>query len=381
MAEDIQEDGSEEKKNQKVGSQDDDDFGLPDLEFEELEELDLDSDDEKEESGLDVIDEVEIDDSSMNDKKDEPDLEDENLSIDLSVDPDQEASRVLEGEEEEEDNGIDFSSSDQSAINLSEENTESIFASDPDAASDSEGDSLFGDSENFSGGSIFESDEIELKEEDKQEFQSADEAELPSGYKPYSDENEKGGFAKIIIFGAIGITLIGLAFLFAPRPEGDDSAPDKETKTVAETEKPKAKSTQKQAPKEESEKVATPKADSKKKTIDTAKKVAKKSTPAPKVVKKVSKPASSAPAGEIINVQAKTGRSYIVIGSFIDQDIANDFAKELSGKGKGAKVIFPYGKSKRYRVSIADFDSYSDAAAQINSYKSTYGDGAWALKY
>lgn len=380
MAEDIPEDGSEEKKNQKTGSQDDDDFGLPDLEFEELEELDLDFDDEKEASDEDSIDEVEIDDSSIDDGKEEQVEEqvivDEDLNVDESVDPDQEASRVVEGDDDD-DSGIDFSSSDDSSTDLSEENTESIFASDPDVASDSEEGSIFGDSEDFSGGSIFESDEIALKEEEQEEFQSADEAELPAGYKPYSDQSDKGGFTKIIIFGAIGITLIGLAFLFAHKQGGDEAATHKETKTVAKTEKPKAV-------KKETEKVAPPKSDVPKKAEDPPEKVTKKVTPAvpaTKVVEKVSKPASTAPAGEIVNVQAKTGRSYIIIGSFIDQDIANDFAKDLSGKGMGAKVIFPYGKSKRYRVSVADFDSYSDAAAQLNSYKSTYGDGTWALKY
>ena len=375
MAEDIQEDGSEEKKNQKTGSQDDDDFGLPDLEFEELEELDLDFDDEKEASDEDAIDEVEIDDGKE-EQVEEQVIVDEDLNVDESVDPDQEASRVVGGDDDD-DSGIDFSSSDDSSTNLSEENTESIFASDPDVASDSEEGSIFGDSEDFSGGSIFESDEIALKEEEQEEFQSADEAELPAGYKPYSDQSDKGGFTKIIIFGAIGITLIGLAFLFAHKQGGDEAATHKETKTVVKTEKPKAV-------KKETEKVASPKPEVKKKTEASSEKkevVTKKAAPATKVVEKVSKPASTAPAGEIVNVQARTGRSYIIIGSFIDQDIANDFAKELSGKGLGAKVIFPYGKSKRYRVSVADFDSYSDAAAQLNSYKSTYGDGTWALKY
>jgi len=344
---------------------------LPDLEFEELEELDLDFDDEKEGSDEEV--EVDIEEIIVAEEENETTTNDSDLVIDQGVDPDQDASRVLE-DEEDDDNGIDFSSSDVETTDLGEESTDSMFSSDSDGVSDSEGDSLFGDSEDFSGGSIFESDEIALKEEEQPEFQSADEAELPSGYKPYSDENEKGGFTKIIIFGTIGITLIGLVFLFAPRQEGDDIETHKETKTVVKTEKPKAT-------KKETEKAASPKSDDKKKATDSSVKVTKKATPAPKVVEKVSKPASAAPAGEIINVQAKTGRAYIIIGSFIDQDLANDFAKELSGKGKGAKVIFPYGKSKRYRVSIADFDSYSDAAAQINSYKSTYGEGAWALKY
>ena len=124
MAEDLHKEGFEEDKKQNSGSKDDDDFGLPDLEFEELEELDLDLDD-----GLNDI-------SS----------------------PDELAALGMADED-------DGNSSD------------SLFAADDNASSDSD---VFGsdsDSE-FEGGSIFASD-TNLKEEEKMEFESADDAELP----------------------------------------------------------------------------------------------------------------------------------------------------------------------------------------------------------
>ena len=265
MAEDIQEEGSEEKKK-GTDSQDDDDFGLPDLEFEELEELDLDFEDESEEPDEEMVSEVE--ESIIIEAEEETISNDTDQIIEEVVDPDQDASRVLEGEDEE-DGGLDFSSSEDSGSDFGNEDTESIFASDPDVTSDSDGDSLFGESDDLDGGSIFESDDIALKEEEpKEEFQAAEDAELPSGYKPYSDEGAKGGFAKIIIFGAIGITLIGLVFLFAHKQGGgDEKAHKEEIKTIAKVDKPKAKVEEKSASKEEktrvdADKVDEPKSDS-----------------------------------------------------------------------------------------------------------------------
>ena len=92
-------------------------------------------------------------------------------------------------------------------------------------------------------------------------------------------------------------------------------------------------------------------------------------------------PAQSANAGEIVQVTDKLGRSYVIVGSFIDQDLAMDYAKVLSSQGNGVKIIHPFGKVKRYRVSIADFGTYADASGQLNTYKSSFGDQVWALKY
>ena len=140
----------------------------------------------------------------------------------------------------------------------------------------------------------------------------------------------------------------------------------KKVEKVASAKKPVSKPASEA--KEGSEKPAEAKADNTKESKtttgtppakNTTKTAAKSST-----AKKSPKPGSNAPAGEIVEIQSKTGRSYIIIGSFIDQE-----------------VIFPYGKSKRYRVSVIDFDSYADAMAQIGTYKTTYGEDIWTLKY
>ena len=492
MSEDQQKEGSEEEKKENLSSQDDDDFGLPDLEFEELEELDLDmeedsneslsgegdtldigddfgldSDDEEEpveKLGVDSLEPSDQDVSALNEGIDEVedvldsaqlisdrlgDVEDtstgeeygSNINYDdLLSDADQEVesepSDKIEDDELAELANIDIDSEDDyssqqdddladigspdelAALGIAEEeetpseiqdevgleSTESLFGSDSDNELESDS-NIFGDSddgEDFGGGSIFASDgddEVNLTEETTEEFQEQEESELPPTYKPYSEDSGKGGFAKVIIFGAILFAVIGFIFWFVS--DKSDKPASHEQVAKAKTEKPATKpaassdekgkaedendssseetkktdnTTSKTTPTKES--AAKPKATATKPKATTSKPAAAKPKP-----KAAPKPASTAPAGEIVAVTASTGRTYVIIGSFIDEDLANDYAKEISGSGKGVKVISPYGKSKRYRVSIADFASYSDAAPQMDSFKSEYSPDVWALKY
>ncbi|MFY0650649.1 MAG: SPOR domain-containing protein [Cyclobacteriaceae bacterium] len=287
------------------------------------------------------------------------------------------------------------------ALGIDEEeetSTESLFAADPDVSSESADSDIFGgEDDDFEGGSIFASDDVALEStESKEEFEApAEEDALPPTYKPYADEETKGGFAKVIIFGALGFAIVGFIFYFFFMQSGGAAGEKHVAKKTTEVKKTTPTKTKKETASKEaddSKEVAKssdkpePKKASGNKTTGTSEAKAKtpapkKKAPAKKVSKPKPKPASTAPAGEIVNIQAKTGRSYVIIGSFIDEDLANDFAKELSTSGSGVKVIFPYGNSKRYRVSIADFGSYSDATAQIGGYKASYGEDIWTLKY
>lgn len=400
MAEDPHKEGFEEDKKQNSGSKDDDDFGLPDLEFEELEELDLDLDDDSSEvsqvkddsssaaldEGIDEVEDV-LDSAQLISDRLGDDSVDENSNNDggIGEEENSELETIDNNFDDQNDDLNDISSPDElAALGIADEDdgnsTESLFSADENDSSDSD---VFGSDSDFDGDSIFTGD-VNLKQEEKIEFEAAEDAELPPTYKPYSDEESKGGFAKVIIFGAIAFTLIGFIFYYFFTQDigvgGDE--PAKKTEKVASAKKPASKPATEA--KEGAEKEVEPKADNTKenKTASTppakstSKPVAKSST-----TKKSPKPGSNAPAGEIVEIKSKTGRSYIIIGSFIDQDIANDYAKELSADGKGVKVIFPYGKSKRYRVSVVDFDSYADAMAQIGTYKTTYGEDIWTLKY
>lgn len=240
------------------------------------------------------------------------------------------------------------------------------------------------DSDMSSGGSIFESDSIALQASTSEtvEFQAPEEASLPKNYKPYTyEEATTGNFTKVIVIGVVIIGLIGTAFLYAYNQYGGGD----EAKKVAKTEKSHKPAKKKPVAKKKESKVA----DASTKTESEApakKEVVKKetSTPVKKTVQKavVAKtPVQTAAPGEIISITEKTGRVYAIIASFIDGDIAMDYANELSAQGKGVKIIAPFGNSRNYRVTIADYGSYSEATNNIDNIKADYGDQVWALKY
>ncbi len=81
---------------------------------------------------------------------------------------------------------------------------------------------------------------------------------------------------------------------------------------------------------------------------------------------------------EIIN--DKTGRSYVVISSFLDDDMAKDEGNRLVEQGNNVYIISPRQKGF-YRVAIDVLDTYDDAVATAESLKGTYGENVWALKY
>jgi hypothetical protein len=85
--------------------------------------------------------------------------------------------------------------------------------------------------------------------------------------------------------------------------------------------------------------------------------------------------------GSITFINERTYRSYIVVGSFFDEDNANDYGNLLASRGVEAKII-PATKGRRfYKLAVADFDTFDEAANQIGTYKETYCDEICVLKY
>lgn len=436
MADDKLNEGSEEENK---SNQSDEDFGLPDLEFDELQELDFNLDDtdegesdndemtlpEPEGIDMSVLDEIDVPESSeesgglqpgdldppegsvldegieeVEDVLDSAQLisdrlgdddDDDPLSPDFSADINYDDLMGDSGSSEEEsssieDLGLDLASDDTddsddllanidspdqlAALGILDEEESSDSEAEEESVSDDDfgggGSSLFAADSADDDGSIFATDSMSFEEEEKSDFEEADTPSLPPNYKPYSYEESSGGFAKVIIIGVLIISVIGGAFYYFSLSDGP--------KEVAKKEVPKKRV--KKAPEEKKEE---PKAE----VVETKPEDTK---PAPVEQKKpaVSKPkpqVASAQPGEIVRVTERSSRSYVIIGSFVDEDLAMDYATKLSGEGNGVKIIDPYGKSKRYRVSIADYSSFGDAASQLNSFKGQYGEEVWALQY
>ena len=80
-------------------------------------------------------------------------------------------------------------------------------------------------------------------------------------------------------------------------------------------------------------------------------------------------------------ITAPTGRSYIVIGSFVDADLARDLGEQLMADGTGIRILSPTDRAPLlHRVAVAEFDTFGEALTQVEEYTLTY-EGAWVLKY
>ena len=85
--------------------------------------------------------------------------------------------------------------------------------------------------------------------------------------------------------------------------------------------------------------------------------------------------------GGITTISEPTSRYYVVIGSFIDVDLATDLGKELAAKGVNTSLISPFSKKRLFRLCVASFGTYGDATAAANDLKAEYGENLWVLKY
>ena len=105
----------------------------------------------------------------------------------------------------------------------------------------------------------------------------------------------------------------------------------------------------------------------------------------PEVVEEEFVPETTTQPGSYTDVEAitaPTGRSYIVIGSFVDEDLARDLGEKLMQNGTGIRIISPTKRAPLlHRVAVADFGSFNDAVTQVEEYKLNYGESAWVLKY
>ncbi|MEM8967635.1 MAG: SPOR domain-containing protein [Bacteroidota bacterium] len=84
----------------------------------------------------------------------------------------------------------------------------------------------------------------------------------------------------------------------------------------------------------------------------------------------------------IERVTAPTGRTFVVIASFVDYDLAMDFAQKMEADGIGSKILDPTQRAPLiHRVAIADFGTFAEGASNIDAFRAEYGDTAWVLKY
>ncbi len=349
----------ENEENKDINKESEEDFGLPDLEFEELDDID---EEEFDEADLENVEE------EIAELIGETPDEDELSLDDIGADSDDSAeSASLESESE---------------TTSESETLEDIGISDEETSTE-ESDSLPPIEDELQKETIDEElDEVEkfiseITADDVEEDSGAPVGMFATDRSPSSDDDgpvettessyeassDEGGtsqgFTRVIIFGLLGAVIIAFGFLYFHN-EGAGTEP-----VVAEAETASE-------PVEEAPVAEEP--------VEETQPVEETSEPEP-VVEAPPSTASTVNPGTITAITASAGRYYVVVGSFIDDDMANDFGKELAAQGASVKIISPFNERKFFRVSVADYGTRNEAVSATEQLKSQYGDDIWALKY
>lgn len=85
--------------------------------------------------------------------------------------------------------------------------------------------------------------------------------------------------------------------------------------------------------------------------------------------------------GTLDVIDSRTGRTYVIVGSFFDEDLARDYAAELGKQGINTTLLMPASGKSFYRLSVADFDTITEAINNLDDYRATYGISLWIIRY
>lgn len=85
--------------------------------------------------------------------------------------------------------------------------------------------------------------------------------------------------------------------------------------------------------------------------------------------------------GSLFTISSASGSYYVVVGSFIDDDLAKDHSERLNVAGTNTFIIEPYANNRYYRLAVGNFDTWSQAAQKMQELKTTFGEEIWVLKY
>lgn len=344
---------------------DDDDFGLPELDYEALDDdasddtsSDSDSGEEEDFSDLEGVFE-DMDDEDVPDMVDDAELEAE-------IEAEMGASESTEESSDEffqEESFDDFGDGESDMPDVSDEEiTDSVF--DSDVLDDDE----FKD---------FEKELMESEESDLGDLDSFTDDDFASS--PVNETGGKGNFAKVVIIGIVIFASLGALLWFLAPSFSDESKEVAEKPKQQPVTKPVEKPAEQAVDQEQStESVAEKTNDASEKPAATQKPAATRPASTRPAAKK---PAVTTNPGEVNALTARTSNFYIVIGSFIDGDMAMDYANKLASNGKSPYIIPPFGKAITHRVAIQGYGTLAQAQGAVDGFKSEYGQDIWILKY
>ena len=72
---------------------------------------------------------------------------------------------------------------------------------------------------------------------------------------------------------------------------------------------------------------------------------------------------------------------YLILASFLDNDLAFDYAEKLILSGSNVIIIPPFSTSKLTRVALLEYETLDKANIGLDKYKDEFDDKLWVLKY
>lgn len=183
-----------------------------------------------------------------------------------------------------------------------------------------------------------------------------------SAYRHQAGGNKKLKFVFVVVLGILIVSVIGITLLIMGE-EVDSPIIEEAKKEIA------------PEPAIESEIPA-----------DTLKPEVAEDTPVPEVVADIPEPepervSIEEPKRAISVVNQPQKKYFLVVASFLDKDLANDYGNQLIQSESNVFIIPPTSNSKFTRVALGKYETLGEVIDGINAYNDEFGEQIWALKY
>ena len=85
--------------------------------------------------------------------------------------------------------------------------------------------------------------------------------------------------------------------------------------------------------------------------------------------------------GTITKINAPQGCHYIIVKSFIDEDLASDYADRLAQQGVDVMLIAPIQDKLFFNIAVEQADTPHEANEKVAALTATYGKDIWVMQY
>jgi cell division septation protein DedD len=105
--------------------------------------------------------------------------------------------------------------------------------------------------------------------------------------------------------------------------------------------------------------------------------------PDPEPVEELPEPVEevTSPVLTEIDSRADAPRYFVVVGSFIDDDLARDYSDRLNKQGETTFLVHPYGEIHYFRLAVGQHENVDLALAAMEKIQGNYEENLWVLKY